>query len=269
MKKETQNTNISVNTNVNKNTHIKIRSTYLWKDALSLLSWKDCRLLRPWTFVLWALTVFTTLTFLDTPNFLSTFTLGLGSPAKATSMVKMNRPFVKNGGRVVNKSYSGYITRGLDLRHQRKVGIGFGVAGPLGVAGAQLEINFTPEMSILGGFGLGPGYQSYHFQVKKILGSSSLLPYLSLGLARWYSTGNPKPRMNTTPNFVSKKFLSDKEKRTGELNENMIYPGVGLQWVQLDGPWQGFSIYLEALALFNVSEMATELTGGSGLIYYF
>ena len=176
---------------------------------------------------------------------------------------------VEDGDRVVNQSYGFGVARGLDLRHSRKMGVGLSAAGALGMAGANLEINFTPELSFLGGFGLGTGYQSYHFQVKKVMGGQSILPYLSAGFARWYSTGTPRTRKSIIPGFFSEKFLSDTEIETGKFGENMVYPSLGLQFVQLDGEWKGFSLYAEILILVDIDDMVSQTTGGLGLLYYF
>ena len=172
---------------------------------------------------------------------------------------------IEDKGKVINQPDR--VTQDLNLRQNRKMGVGLAAAGALGGGGVNLEINFTPEFSFLGGFGLGTGYQSYHFQAKNIIGGQTFLPYFSVGFARWHSTGSI--RKKTIPSFFSKKFLTPKEKNSGKYSEYMIYSGLGLQFVQLYGEWQGFSLYAEALVLVDIDDMLSELTGGLGMTYYF
>ena len=69
----------------------------------------------------------------------------------------------------------------------------WGSAGGLpaffGVTGVNLEINFTPELSLMGGFGMGKGFQNYNLQVKRVLGKNSFLPYVFAGFTHWSGTG--------------------------------------------------------------------------------
>lgn len=175
---------------------------------------------------------------------------------------------VEEKGRPVNPSYENRSINGFSLRHNRKMGVGLNVAGALGMGGVNLEINFTPKFSFVGGFGLGKGYQSYHLQVKRVFGGRSFLPYLSMGFTRWYSTGTLRKQERVTPGFFSE-FLNDTEKRTGKFGENMIYPGLGLQFIQLHGEWEGFSIYIEAIVLMDIDDLISKPTSGLGVLYYF
>src|SRR5690606_13392293 len=130
-----------------------------------------------------------------------------------------------------------------EFRSHRKVGFGLGMAGIYGLTGAQLELNFVPEVSLITGFGLGSGYQAFNLQIKRTLTGNSFMPYISGGFARWYSVGDNGRITDTNPGFLSKRFLNDDEKRSGKFAEILLYPALGLQYLQLQGEWSGFSLY--------------------------
>lgn len=159
---------------------------------------------------------------------------------------------------------------GQTMRSLRRVGIGLSGAGPLGGAGANIELNFTPSVGILTGFGGGPGYQSFTVQIKHILGGTSLMPYLGGGFARWYSFGVPgRPISDTTPGFLRTKFLSPRQLADGRIAENLLYPNLGLQYLTLAGPYAGSSVYAEILMLVDLDDFVAAPTGTVGYLYYF
>ncbi|MCM2282143.1 MAG: hypothetical protein NDI61_09890 [Bdellovibrionaceae bacterium] len=156
------------------------------------------------------------------------------------------------------------------LRALRRVGIGLSGAGPLGAFGANVELNFTPDIGFLTGFGGGPGYQAYTFQLKRVFGEASLAPYLVGGYARWYSFGESgRPISDTTPGFLQTKFLSAKQKAEGRIDENLLYPGFGLQYLTLSGPYAGSSVFAELLLLTDIGDFVVAPTGTVGYMYYF
>lgn len=192
--------------------------------------------------------------------------------SSARSVASAEAVLVEDNGRSVpaagTTSYE-INSSGHGFRQHKRVGFGFGLIGAYGLAGPQLELNFIPEVGITTGFGLGPGYQAFNLQVKRILAGDSLMPYIAGGVARWYSVGPKKSRRSTQPGFLADRFLNGSEKRTGEFAEIIIYPSVGIQYMQLDGSWAGFSVYAEVLLMVDVDDLVTAGNGGLGVMYYF
>jgi hypothetical protein len=159
---------------------------------------------------------------------------------------------------------------GLSMRKIRRAGIGASAAGPLGALGVNLELNFTDRWGMGAGFGGSTNYQAYTFQVKHVLAGEWLLPYLSFGYSRWYTTGKSRGSIReTSPIFLGERFLSDREKMLGEFSTHLIYPSFGLQYVQLSGSWAGFSIFTELVMLIEVEDLEAVPTGTLGMLYYF
>lgn len=159
---------------------------------------------------------------------------------------------------------------GNSLRKVRRVGMGLMGAGPLGLGGAHVELNFSQSSGFLAGFGGGPGFQAYTFQFKKVLAGESLLPYMAVGFSRWMNFGENNERISeTTPSILSERFMSDDDKAKGRINEFLIYPAFGLQYVQLTGDYAGFSIFTELVLLMDVGDFVAAPTGTLGMTYYF
>jgi hypothetical protein len=157
---------------------------------------------------------------------------------------------------------------GWEFRDQRKLGLGMGLGGTLGFAGLQMELNFAPETSFLGGFGIAPRYQSYVFEIKRAIPSKWFMPYAAAGFGQWYTTGKGGPIHSTTPGFLADRFLSDKQKASGQFSESFIFPSLGVQYLQLNGEWAGFSAYAEVSLLVDLNDLVTAPTGGLGIIFY-
>lgn len=176
----------------------------------------------------------------------------------------------ENGHPVESKRVRTRFERdGFDFRRDRKFGVGLGAAGVLGLAGPQIELNFSEDISWMGGFGFGPKYQTFHMQIKKVLRGRWFLPYIAGGFARWYTVREDQNFAESTPGFLSKRFLNEREKSTGEFSENFIYPSLGIQYLQLNGEWAGASLYAEVTLLIDIDDFVSAATGGLGLIYYF
>lgn len=194
-----------------------------------------------------------------------TATLGLatlGQPSSAQILVEEKGHAVPTSTYEINSSGHGF-------RQSRKVGVGFGLAGAYGIAGTHLELNFVPEVGLLVGFGLGSGYQTFNLQLKKVLAGDSFMPYIAGGLARWYSVDESRKRTSTQPHFLADRFLNRSERQSGEFAEVMLYPAVGLQYLQLGGDWSGFSLYAEIQMLVDVDDLVSALNGGVGTTFYF
>jgi hypothetical protein len=178
--------------------------------------------------------------------------------------------FVRGGKRrEVGESKSSEATDGFSLRKTRRVGVGVSGAGPLGMMGANLELNFTPKWGLMTGFGTGMTYQSYTFQVKRVLAGEYLLPYLAAGVSRWYTTSEGRGKINNIQPAFLERFMTPEEKDKGEFSEILLYPAFGLQYVQLDGNFAGYSMYAEMLMLVNLENFESAPTGTVGFLYYF
>ena len=158
---------------------------------------------------------------------------------------------------------------GYELRKVRRLAIGIEGAGPLGLGGALLEINFNPDWSAIIGYGGAEGLQALNFAGKYILAGDSFLPYLSAGYARWSSTDRASPINKTTPSFLGDKLLTEEQKNQGEFQENLFVPSLGLQYLQSSGDWAGFSIFTEISFLVDLTHFVAAPTGGIGCLYYF
>lgn len=159
---------------------------------------------------------------------------------------------------------------GISLRKERRVAIGFTAAGPLGVLGGNLELNFSPHWAILGGYGTGLSYQSWTFQVKHVLAGEWLLPYLSGGISRWYTTTtDTKPVGKDSQPAYLERFLTDTEKQTGQFSQVFIHPAFGLQFMQLNGDYAGLSVFAEIVMLLGIDDLEAQPTATVGMLYYF
>ncbi|NQY99646.1 MAG: hypothetical protein HRT45_03135 [Bdellovibrionales bacterium] len=174
--------------------------------------------------------------------------------------------------RVIEPSKSTYQleSRGLAFKDRRKVGVGLSTAGALGFLGANIEINFTPQDSFMGGFGMGDSYQSYALQYKHSIGGSWFVPYVGGGYARWYTVTDDNGRIQeTSPGLLADKFLSRRELNTGRFDEHLFYPMAGVQYFQLKGKWAGFSLYAQVMMLLDLDDLVSAPTGEFGAFFYF
>ncbi len=158
---------------------------------------------------------------------------------------------------------------GNDLRKVRRLGFGVMTAGPLGLGGLDLELNFSSRSSLLFGFGGGPGYQSWTAQYKRVLAGEWLLPYMAVGFSHWYNFEKKPGIKETSPGILEERLMSQSDKEAGIIDEYLIYPAAGVQFVQLDGPWAGFSVSLEVDVLLDLVDFVAAPTGGVGVSYYF
>lgn len=157
----------------------------------------------------------------------------------------------------------------LDLRNRNKVGIGFSALGAMGIGGVLLELNFRPDTSLVGGYGGGSHFQSFLLQVKHVFGGTWFAPYVTAGYARWFTSSPSGPIGSTTPSFAGNKFLRGDAKQRGEFQENIVYPGIGMQYMQLSGDFAGTSLFVEVLGLLDINSFVFVPTASTGVLYYF
>ncbi len=156
-----------------------------------------------------------------------------------------------------------------EFKNKNRVGVGLGFAGTHGLVGTQLELNFTPEIAVTTSFGVSDAFQNFGFQIKRSFTGKYFSPYVAGGLTRWYSHSDNGPIASTNPGFLSNKFLTNQEIASGQFTETLIYPSLGMQYIQLDGEWTGSSIYAEVLLLLDTDNLRSAPTGSIGYLYYF
>ena len=161
------------------------------------------------------------------------------------------------------------ITRSPWQEGNRRVGLGLAAGGIGGIFAANFELNFTDRTGLNAGFGVSTDYQSLYLGLKHVLLGTEILPYVSGGYARWFSNGDEQDVGKTTPGFVGKRFLSEHERKTGVFAENLIYGGLGIQYLQTHGEWKGSSIYAEVIGIVDLDDLVFEPNAGLGYIHYF
>jgi hypothetical protein len=155
------------------------------------------------------------------------------------------------------------------LRGLKRMGLSATVAGATGLIGTNMHLNFTRDFTFSLGIGMSHGFQSFNMHIKQSLGGETVMPYFVAGYSRWYTNGPEGTVDRTSPPMMGKKFLSARERQTGEFAENIIYPGLGLEYVTLSGDWQGMGFFAEALFLLDIDDFVAGGTAGVGTIYYF
>ena len=161
-------------------------------------------------------------------------------------------------------------TEGLEMRKKRRVAIGTTVGGALGFLGVNLELNINERTGFIGGYGGGPGYESFTLQMKQYIAGDSFLPFIGVGFSRWFNSDESKgEQINSTPNFLVEKFLSEDEKKTGVFGKNIIYSNIGAQYVNLSGSWAGFSLFGEVMLMVDLESFKAAPNAAAGMMYYF
>ena len=156
-----------------------------------------------------------------------------------------------------------------DLKAIKKVGVGSTLAGATGLLGVNIHVNFSKDFTFVIGAGQSRGFQAFNMHFKSIFGGRSFQPYFSGGYSRWFASQDGERVDRTSPPLVKKKFLSSKEINSGNFSEHIIYPGLGVEFINLDGDWRGLSFFAEALLLIDIDDLQTGATAGLGTVYYF
>jgi hypothetical protein len=156
-----------------------------------------------------------------------------------------------------------------DFKTKNRVGVGFGFSGIHGLMGLQLELNFFPELAVVGNYGFSDGFQSFGFNVKRTFTGKYFSAYVSGGFTRWFSESSDGPIGETQPSYLATRFLNNQQISQGLFYETLIYPSIGLQYIQLDGEWARSSIYAEVTLLVDPDEFQSAATGSLGYLFYF
>ncbi len=155
-----------------------------------------------------------------------------------------------------------------ELRDERKIGVGGQLLGASGNAGILLEMNFHPSWGVNLGYGAAPDFQSFLIEYKQILYGERLTTYGILGFTRWF--GQSKSSITSTnPGFVANKLMSSEDRKSGTISENLIYPGIGIQYFKFSGEWTGLSLFGQIIVLADLEDFIFVPTVGLGSVYYF
>lgn len=155
------------------------------------------------------------------------------------------------------------------LKRSKKMGIQTTLSGATGLLGVNLNLNFTSDIEFSLGVGVSRGFRSFNAHIKRSLGGNSFSPYFVGGYSRWYSGVSGDELEHSSPAVLANKFLTARERQTGKFAENIIYPGLGLQYLQLSGELQGVGLFAELLMLVDLDDFITGPTAGLGANYYF
>lgn len=151
----------------------------------------------------------------------------------------------------------------------KKMGLGTTFSGAMGLAGANLDLNFSKDFTFSLGLGISHHFHSFNMHIQQTLGGETFLPYVVAGYSRWTSMGQNGSIDSTSPSLLGDKFLNSTEKRTGIFSKDLIYPGIGLEYLNNSGDWSGLAFFGELLLLVDVSELKIATTAGLGVKFYF
>jgi hypothetical protein len=151
------------------------------------------------------------------------------------------------------------------LREARKIGVGIGVGGTLGLYGVNVEVNFEDENAGYAGFGGGEGYSSFDIGWKHTFAGDTIAPYASAGYSRWYDSSGGSYKNSA----ILDRVLSDGQKSEGHFATDFLTGSLGLQYTQLSGYMAGSSLYAEIVLLGELNSALILPTGGVGATYYF
>lgn len=174
-----------------------------------------------------------------------------------------------SSGRLRSESrFSKQADSGIGLRNIRRAGVSLVAAGDMGLAGAKLELNLTPQWSVSAGAGGSTAFSTYSFQVHRYLDGENFLPYTGIGIARWYGD-NGGPIQQTNPSLLLDTLMNDSDRRSGSVREFLITPKLGLQYLAPNGPYAGYGFFAEVLLLLDLQDLVMAPTGALGVSYYF
>lgn len=157
----------------------------------------------------------------------------------------------------------------LELRAKKKLALQTTISGATGLIGLNADLNFTKHLSFSLGVGVSRGFNAFNTHFKYFMGGNELSPYFVGGFSRWTSDNAEGQVTKTSPAVLKEKFLSRRELQTGEFAENIIYPGLGLQYVNTSGEWTGFGVFGELLLLVDLDDIELGPAAGIGTVYYF
>ncbi len=170
---------------------------------------------------------------------------------------------------VLNVNEGNRYNSNLEMREQRKIGLGAGFGGDVGMFGWRAEYNFEDADGAVVGLGWGPGYQAFSLNWKHNWESfldTELSPFIKAGYAHWAHTGGG----NYSQSDILKQALNDEQKETRRFGVDFIPVFVGLQYYFLEAEYAGLTFQAE-IGLLNQINPTRQMiiTGGVGSTFYF
>lgn len=150
-----------------------------------------------------------------------------------------------------------------ELKVNRRFGVGFSAGGPLSILGLEVDVNFSPELSVSGGFGTGIDYSTMMVKAKYYLPGAWVSPYAAVGMARWWTGGTLEKSLS--PSVLRNRFLSDGANPALGFDYWLVYPALGVQFMHSTG----LAIYVELQYLFKLVTFANGTYAGLGMHWYF
>lgn len=160
------------------------------------------------------------------------------------------------------------ISTPMDFQAQKRMGIGTVLSGATGLMGAHIHLNVGQDFSLGLGYGGSQDMKAFTGYFRHLLTNAMFSFYWTLGYARWWSDGGG-PIKRTTPDYLYERFLSASEIESGKFVEHIIYPGIGLQFYNFGGEFDGLSLYAEGLLMSDIEDLRINPALGLGAFYYF
>jgi hypothetical protein len=167
-------------------------------------------------------------------------------------------------------SYGPSYESAFSFKKDRRVGIVIKNSGSVGMFGAGLELNFAPDEAFTIAAGGSLKYKSVAVGWKKSFDGAFFSPAIGVSVSRWSSALVEGSSVGeTSPEFLGNGLLSEQEKLSGQFSKHFVAPGAYLQYLQLDGPYRGFSMSVGVELLTNIEKLSSFPTGEVGIGYFF
>jgi len=149
-----------------------------------------------------------------------------------------------------------------DLKMERRFGVGFSAAGPLSILGLEVDVNFSPDLSLSGGIGTGLDYSTMMLKGKFYLPGTWVSPYAAMGMARWWTSGTQEAKLS--PSVLRNRFLSEDADPSQGFDMWLVYPALGVQFMHATG----LAVFIELQYLFKLITFANGTYAGLGMHWY-
>lgn len=158
-----------------------------------------------------------------------------------------------------SSSYAGST----QLRGARRMGIGTDLRSGAGL-GVHMELNMEDQDGVQIGFGFGVGFSNFSMAWKHSFEGGYLAPYTTLGGVRYFGSSGENPS-----SYVLDTVLSDEEQLGGQFGADFLTAAVGVQYNQLDGEFQGGSLFGEIQLLGSFRRPLVIPVVAVGATYFF
>jgi hypothetical protein len=159
----------------------------------------------------------------------------------------------------------------VEFRSKRRVGVGAMVGGTSGLYGIGTELNLNTRNSVNTIFGGGPRYSTFSMNWKYLFSEGKITPFAGAGISYWYNSSKRNdPIQNTTPGFLTSRFLSENQRASGQFGLSLAAASFGVQYFQLEGPAVGASLFAQVDILAPTEDLFKPLaTGSLGGLFFF